>query len=67
MSGDHGVVGVDVDVRRHRTVLHLGAAIGAAVEGGAAPLARLAREARAGTYTMNVARRKVLGQTFMDM
>ena len=65
VAGDHGVVGVDVAVaavRRHRTGLDLGAAVGVAVEGGAAPLARSAREARAGTDAVHVAGRKGLGQ-----
>ena len=65
VAGDHGVVGVDVAaaaVRRHRAGLDLGAAVGVAVEGGAAPLARSAREARAGTDAVHVAGRKGLGQ-----
>ena len=65
MAGDHGVVGVDVSVaavRRHRTGLDLGAAVGVAVEGGAAPLARFAREARAGADAVHVAGRQGFGR-----
>ena len=66
VAGDHGVVRVDVAaaaVRRHRAGLDLGAAVGVAIEGGAAPLARFAREARAGTDAVHVAGRKRVGMT----
>ena len=58
VAGHHGVVGVDVAaaaVHRQRSGPDLGAAVGVALEGGAAPLARFAREARAGTDAVHMA------------